>query len=53
MKENKMRCISCGKELDEEGVVFPCPKCGKPIARCGHCRKRTIKYKCECSFEGP
>jgi len=45
-------CISCGKEIAEKGILFKCP-CGKEIARCGHCRKLTVQYKCDCGFEGP
>ena len=52
MKE--VKCLSCGKELNRDGVVFKCPSCGKHIIiRCNHCRKVGVKYKCECDFEGP
>lgn len=49
----KMKCISCGVEVEEEGVIFECPMCSKKIARCGKCRKVSVKYKCKCGFEGP
>lgn len=48
------KCISCGKEIAEESIIFKCPTCGKEITRCGHCRKLTVSYKCpQCGFEGP
>ncbi len=49
----ELKCISCGKSLNKEGIIFKCPSCGKKIIRCNHCRKIGIKYKCECGFEGP
>ena len=53
MKKSKAVCVSCGSQLIEKGVIFKCPSCGREIARCDHCRKRGIKYECECGFEGP
>jgi len=52
--KNYLKCNSCGRELDAKSVIFKCPSCSKQdIARCGHCRKLGVKYKCECGFEGP
>lgn len=49
-----IKCFSCGKELENEGVIFKCPYCEKRnIARCAKCRKVSVNYKCECGFEGP
>ncbi len=49
-------CVSCHRLILpwEKAVVFPCPKCGKPIWRCAKCRKMGVPYKCpHCGFEGP
>lgn len=48
-----MKCNSCNKEISNDGLVFKCPECGKKINRCDKCRKLSVKYKCECGFEGP
>ncbi|MEM4153129.1 MAG: zinc finger domain-containing protein [Candidatus Pacearchaeota archaeon] len=54
MSKENIRCLSCGKELlEDEGVIFKCPSCEKKIIRCSKCRKLSVKYKCECGFEGP
>jgi hypothetical protein len=47
------KCTSCGREIEDKSVIFKCPACGREIARCGHCRKLTVQFKCECGFEGP
>lgn len=47
------KCISCGKEIESKSVIFKCPACDREIARCGHCRKLTVSFKCDCGFEGP
>ncbi|UCD21112.1 MAG: RNA-binding protein [archaeon] len=49
----KIKCASCGADLDDKSVIFECPKCNKKIARCNKCRKLNIKYTCACGFEGP
>ncbi|MEM2954696.1 MAG: zinc finger domain-containing protein [Candidatus Nanoarchaeia archaeon] len=48
-------CISCKKEAtnDKSKVRFPCPQCNAEIIRCGECKKKVVKYKCACGFEGP
>ncbi|MDO8537438.1 MAG: zinc finger domain-containing protein [archaeon] len=48
-------CTSCNKEVTQEFVEFPCPKCGKhKIIRCLNCRITSKTYKCDnCGFEGP
>ncbi|MCS7134569.1 MAG: zinc finger domain-containing protein [Candidatus Pacearchaeota archaeon] len=48
-----MKCVSCEAELQEGSVIFTCPSCKRQIARCGKCRKLSVKYKCGCNFEGP
>ncbi|MEM4703100.1 MAG: zinc finger domain-containing protein [Candidatus Pacearchaeota archaeon] len=48
-----MECNTCGSGLEEESVIFKCPACKKTIARCGKCRKLSVKYVCGCGFEGP
>ncbi len=54
MEETIEFCTSCGRGLGEGSVVFACPNCGAPIARCNRCREQSIPYKCpNCGFEGP
>ena len=45
-------CASCGKQT-ANATVFKCPECSAEVARCQHCKKMAIKYKCACGFEGP
>ncbi|MGB9707917.1 MAG: zinc finger domain-containing protein [Candidatus Pacearchaeota archaeon] len=48
------KCTSCGKEVTKNSMVFKCPHCSKhELVRCARCRKLSIKYKCNCGFEGP
>ncbi|MFB6114956.1 MAG: zinc finger domain-containing protein [Candidatus Nanohalobium sp.] len=49
-------CTSCGRNLEaaDTFVIFDCPDCGTPIARCDRCKKLSSDYECdECGFEGP
>lgn len=53
MTNKEIRCTSCHKMIDDQGVVFKCPECGKQVTRCHYCKKLGVKYKCVCGFEGP
>jgi len=47
-------CISCGAKLSKDSsIVYPCPVCGKTLARCKKCKKMSNPYICVCGFEGP
>ncbi len=47
------KCVSCDKSSND-GVKFPCPKCGAEIFRCKKCRSLSVKYVCPiCGYIGP